>query len=790
MPRLKLLGKFPVTPIVALGAGGAAAALCLSLFYYTPLSSQVLAETASAPITFVGSAACAGCHEKEAQLWQTSQHKKAMAHATADSVLGDFNDAQFEYYGVQSRFFHREGKYFVETDGSDGKLATFEIKYTFGVEPLQQYLIEFPDGRVQALSIAWDTRPKGQGGQRWFHLYPDERIRHDDVLHWTKLNQNWNFMCAECHSTGVHKNYDATKDSFATTFEEISVGCEACHGQGSRHVTWAKLPASQRQEDLAKGLLVNFDERQNARWVPDQSTGNVRADFKARALRKEVETCGLCHARRSQFSEDWIPGQWLSDSHVVSPLTRGLYHVDGQMLDEVYNYGSFKQSKMFAAGVTCSNCHDPHSAKLRSPGDGVCAQCHSPEKYAADTHRHHQSSNETVGCASCHMPTHTYMAIDQRHDHSFRVPRPDISARLGTPNACNDCHTDQTAAWAASAIETRFGAKRIGFQNYADAFQAAATDQPNAAALLGVVASEQGAPGFARAGALGELATRVAPPNLALAKSALSDPDPMVRLGGLEMLAGTPPLEIWPVASPLLSDVSPGVRIRTASLLAAVPAASQPTADRDSFAKAAAEFVAAQRQNSDRPEARTALANFFARRGSAVEAETEYRAALRLNPQFTPAAANLADLFRTLGRNTEGERVLRNALLLSPADAGIHYSLGLALIRLSRKEEALTELKEAAELAPDNARYGYVYALALRSLGRRDEALKILNINAVRHPAHRDTLSALIEINAQSGDFKAALGYAEQLSGVGPEDSRLAGLIVELKRRAAISGSR
>ena len=628
MPRLKLLGKFPVTPIVALGAGGAAAALCLSLFYYTPLSSQVLTETTLAPITFVGSAACAGCHEKEAQLWQTSQHKKAMAHATADLVLGDFNDAQFEYYGVQSRFFHREGKYFVETDGNDGKLATFEIKYTFGVEPLQQYLIEFPDGRVQALSIAWDTRPKAQGGQRWFHLYPDERIRHDDVLHWTKLNQNWNFMCAECHSTGVHKNYDSTKDSFATTFEEISVGCEACHGQGSRHVTWAKASPS-NTEDPTKGLVVNFDERQNAGWHPDRSTGNVRANFQPAKLRKEVETCGLCHARRSQFSENWVPGRWLSDTHVVSSLTRGLYYADGQMLDEVYNYGSFKQSKMFAAGVTCSNCHEPHSAKLHSPGDGVCAQCHSPEKYAAETHRHHQSSNEQVQCVSCHMPTHTYMIIDQRHDHSLRVPRPDISAKLGTPNACNDCHTDKTAAWAASAIESWFGPKRIGFQEYAGAFKAAATDQLNAADLLAGVASDEQTPAFARAGALSELASHLSASNLGLAKSALSDPDPMVRIGGLDMLAGAAPMEIWPIAAPLLSDPSAGVRIRVASLLASVPTASQPTADRDRFSKAAAELVAAQRQNADRPESRTALANFFARQGSPAEAEAEYRAALR-----------------------------------------------------------------------------------------------------------------------------------------------------------------
>src|SRR5215471_4684066 len=172
----------------------------------SPLSASVA--------SFVGSDTCAQCHPAEAKLWRASQHKLAMDHASDKSVLGDFNDASFNYYGVRSRFFRQGGKFFAETDGPDGKLAAFEVKYTFGVEPLQQYLIEFPDGRLQALSIAWDTRPKEQGGQRWFHLYPDEEIKHDDVLHWTKLNQNWNFMCAECHSTGVHKNYDAASDRF------------------------------------------------------------------------------------------------------------------------------------------------------------------------------------------------------------------------------------------------------------------------------------------------------------------------------------------------------------------------------------------------------------------------------------------------------------------------------------------------------------------------------------------------------------------------------------------------
>jgi hypothetical protein len=319
---------------------------------------------------FVGSETCAGCHQTEADLWRGSHHKLAMDHATDKSVLGDFADTSFDRYGVRSRFFRKDGKFFVETDGPDGKLAVFEIKYTFGVNPLQQYLIEFPDGRLQALSIAWDSRPKEQGGQHWFHLYPNEDIRHDDVLHWTKLNQNWNFMCAECHSTGVRKNYDAMNDRFSTIWSEISVGCEACHGAGSRHVAWARerqhwWPFG-KSDDPTRGLAERFTERRDATWSPNAARGTAIRSNLPRTLRAEVETCGLCHARRGQFSEAWIPGRWLSETHLVLPLSRGLYHADGQILDEVYEYGSFKQSKMFAAGVTCSDCHEPHSLKLRA----------------------------------------------------------------------------------------------------------------------------------------------------------------------------------------------------------------------------------------------------------------------------------------------------------------------------------------------------------------------------------------------------------------------------------------
>jgi predicted CXXCH cytochrome family protein len=749
---------------------------------------------AVAAATFVGSETCAGCHRAEAELWRASQHRLAMQHAADKTVLGDFNDASFDHYGVHSRFFRRDGKFLVETDGADGKLATFEVKYTFGVDPLQQYLVEFPDGRLQALSLAWDSRPQYEGGQRWFHLYPDEEIKHDDVLHWTKLNQNWNFMCAECHSTGVRKNYDAANDRFATTFAEISVGCEACHGQGSAHVGWARAQQRWwpfgRSNDPKMGLAVRFDERRDIVWRRDPATGKPQRNFTPPLVRKEVETCGLCHARRGSFSEDWVPGRWLSDTHAVSALARGLYHADGQMLDEVYNYGSFKQSRMFAAGVTCGDCHEPHGAKLRAPGDGVCLQCHAADNYAAVAHHRHETANPALACASCHMPERTYMVVDRRHDHSFRVPRPDLSVKLGTPNACNDCHRDKPAAWAAAAIETWHGPSRKGLQTYAEAFHASWTDQADAAALLAVVASDRNAPAIARASALSELGSRLSPSNMGLARTGLSDPDPMVRIGALDMLQNVPAAQLWPLVSPLLSDSNRGVRIRAAALLAAVPTASQPPADRERFERAAAEFIAAQRLNADRPEARSTLGNFFARRGRAGEAEAEYQAALRLSPQYAPAAINLADLYRSLGRDAEGESVLRTAIAASTRDAGLHHALGLALTRLKRPDDALAELRQAAELDPERARYAYVYAVALHSGGRAGEAMAALKENLARHPADRDTLLALVSFHRDAGELAAALEYAQRLARIAPDDREVAGLVRTLQGRIERPGAR
>jgi predicted CXXCH cytochrome family protein len=434
-----------------------------------------------------------------------------MAQATEKSVLGTFNKAKFSYAGLTSTFFKRDEKFFVNTDGPDGKLRDYEIKYTFGVMPLQQYLIEFPDGRLQALSIAWDSRPKKDGGQRWFHLYPNQRITYDDELHWTRPSQNWNFMCADCHSTDVRKNYDPATDKFQTRWAEISVGCEACHGPGSNHAAWAKSespplqkggkggfesagkiplnPPFPKGDASSKELAVQLTERRGIAWTQNAATGNSGRS-QPRAADREIEVCAQCHARRGQIGEGYQAGKPFLDHYRPALLTPPLYHSDGQQRGEVYNWGSFLQSKMYASGVTCSDCHNPHSGKLRAEGNTLCATCHLPSKYDTTSHHHHKPASAGASCVGCHMPTTTYMVVDPRHDHSLRIPRPDLSVKFATPNACNGCHANRDARWAATQVNQWYGHDPQGYQRFAGAFAAAGSDALDAQKQLRAIAAD------------------------------------------------------------------------------------------------------------------------------------------------------------------------------------------------------------------------------------------------------------------------------------------------------------
>ncbi|HSD54814.1 MAG TPA: multiheme c-type cytochrome [Burkholderiales bacterium] len=724
---------------------------------------------------FVGSAQCASCHDAAYEAWKGSDHELAMQHASEKTVLGDFGDAKLRYAGVESVFFKRDGKFFVRTDGPDGKLADFNVKYTFGVDPLQQYLIEFPDGRLQALSIAWDARPKAQGGQRWFHLYPDEKIDFRDELHWTKRAQNWNFMCADCHSTNLRKGYDAATDTFKSTWSEISVGCEACHGPGSVHIGWAKSKGS----DPAKGLTVALDERRGVTWKLDPASGNAARSAERRSER-EIEVCAQCHARRGQIAEGYRAGKRFLDHYRPALLSPGLYHADGQQRDEVYIWGSFLQSKMYRQGVTCSDCHDPHSLKLRADDNALCGQCHLASKYDAPAHHFHKPGERGAQCVDCHMPATTYMVVDPRRDHSLRVPRPDLSVSLGTPNACNGCHADRDATWADETVQKWYGHRPQGAQRFATTLRAAERRGADAEGALDALAGDASQPAIARATALEALGGYASPETLAALRKSLADSDPLVRRASLTALASLPPEQRIALAAPLLEDPVRTVRTEAATALAAVPDQRFSPAQRAAFDHAAAEFEAAQRYNADRPEARTALGSFHAQRGRGDEAEREYRAALALDARFVPAYANLADLRRAQARDADAETVLREGLKHVPESAALHYALGLTLVRLKRTPDALRELERATKLAPDDARFAYVYAVALNSGGKARDALREIDRALARHPDDRDLIVAGATLSRDAGDRIAARGYAQRLAERYPRDPQAARLAVEL----------
>ena len=404
-------------------------AVLLSLGGGYVASDWYISIPASNQPTYVGRDSCIRCHQQQADLFHGSHHDLAMDRATPATVLANFDDQSLEAFGVESRFFRDGDRFMVHTEGPDGQMSDFEVKYVFGVDPLQQYMVEFdrppemPESeiaRLQVLSLCWDT-----GKKEWFHLQPpdvSEKIEPTDPLHWTGRTQCWNTSCADCHSTDLKKNFDLETLTYHTTFSEIDVSCEACHGPGSHHV------------EMAESWSLFWDRKR----------GYGLAQLKGDDPTAQIETCAKCHSRRGGIQEGFCGGQSFHDFYTNELLTEQTYHDDGQIKDEVYVYGSFLQSKMYHKGIRCTDCHDPHSAKVKFDTNQLCTSCHAHPAGTYDTpnHHRHQAGSAGAQCVECHMPETTYMAVDPRRDHSLRIPRPDLSVQHGTPNACTQCHID------------------------------------------------------------------------------------------------------------------------------------------------------------------------------------------------------------------------------------------------------------------------------------------------------------------------------------------------------------
>ncbi len=707
---------------------------------------------------YIGDKSCVECHSKETHEWMGSHHDEAMMVADEKSMKGDFNDTLFTYNNITSIFYRKDGKYMVKTDGEDGKLADFEIAYTFGVYPLQQYMVKFPKGRIQVLDIAWDSRDKKQGGQRWYHLHPDDNVTAGDPLHWTGPNLNWNYMCADCHSTNLKKNYDHKTKRYATTWDVINVSCEACHGAGSKHLAWTK----NREHNISNsGFLVSLLHK-GREWKIDPDTLNpVLHDANKTSRYSEIEVCAKCHSRRTQLDDTFKAGDKFHNHYLPTLLNENLYYNDGKIKDEVYVYNSFLQSKMHEAGVTCTDCHNPHTLERKAEGDKICFRCHKMDTYQAPSHHKHLKGSTGASCISCHMPARTYMGVDNRNDHSFRVPRPDLSIDNESPNACNLCHKDKNASWATDAMKEWYGKIPKGKQDFSHALESLRANSADAPkSLYRVLMSD--APNIAKATVSTYLGNYPTKQTYTTTMQMLRNKDVSIRRSALQAMEAFPPKLRVKEIFKLLQDPMKTVRMEAARQLSSFPLGQLESTKRQILEEALTEYENILLFAVDRPETQLSLALLYTNKNEFAKAEEAYKEAIRLQIKLVPAYVNYSDFLDRQKRNQEAFEILTKGIEQIPTAGILHHSLGLWYIRSKEKEKANKSLKKAVELEANNSRFTYVYAVAIGGTNPK-EAIKLLERSYKQHTGNLQLVSGLVYYYKQVNNLTKSLEYEKKL---------------------------
>ncbi|WP_269520662.1 multiheme c-type cytochrome [Alteromonas sp. BMJM2] len=652
---------------------------------------------------------CGSCHQEQLSDWLKSDHSKAMDVATEATVKGNFDNLVFEHFNQKATFFKRDGKYFIKFEENE-HTTDYEVSYVFGHFPLQEYLIKTDSGKMQVFPFAWDSREKSIGGQRWYPIYPDEEISQQDRLHWLQPLQNWNGMCADCHSSGLQRNYDSERDSFKTVWNEVNVSCQSCHGKLSNgHYKKSKTSHSaltkDEQKNIGNWLLGENDDI--ASW-----TGPERDN-------RFMDTCFACHSLRTPLTDGIDPSEPFLSQFKPALLSTPQYHVDGQIRDEVYVYGSFLQSKMFEAGVNCNDCHNPHTAKVKVEGNGLCLQCHKSSTF--DDVKHHRHEPDTAGsqCVNCHMPTNTYMGVDERRDHSFHIPTPSLSEKFDTPNACNGCHEDKSAKWAKDSLIDWHGAPTSPHPTEMQYMRLLSGERLTANRHI-ALAKNSSLPDIKRATVISLLPNTLQTLPYNYAKVLASDSSPLVRLAFADISFLVDRNKRSQLLKPLLQDQFRAIRIASAEQLIASGEVSLVSST------VLSEMTESSQQTLWRGEGNLNASLVQANLGNFDKAEEFLKAGISRDPFFEPNHINLANLYRSLGKDHLEGSTLKDGLEANPQSSLMHYAEGMRLIRAQDIDTAIIHLTKANNIEPSNSNYLYILMLALDKAGDTKGAIEIL----------------------------------------------------------------
>jgi len=631
---------------------------------------------------------CLVCHQQAHKSWQGSHH--ALAHRKVGGVEDSWafidralkaGEAEWTFSGGQKS---PSIKWQDPASGAAG--LTMSPPMAIGHRPLIQYVLDFGNGRYQVPDASWDPIK-----QEWFSMFGTDQRRPHEWGHWTQRGMNWNSQCAYCHFSDFRKNYDEKSDGYRTTWLEEGVGCAQCHGPN-------------RQGGASNECIVdptrNFTPKQ---WM---------------------HSCATCHARREELDEKFRIGDDFYDHYNLAlPSQPGLYHPDGQQIDEDYNFTSLLLSRMGHKGLSCIDCHDSHLAtpkggKAAVESNALCLQCHATGQREAKVidpvaHSFHKPGTAGSRCVECHMPKKPYMARDPRSDHRFPSPDPLLTKELGIPNACNNCHADKGLDWQIEWTDKWYGPReRPQDRDRTRAVAAALGNQPTAfPKLLAAFDAEDNA---AWQASLLRLMIPWSGDGRAQQRANLgaTHPEPLVRAAAATLLGRAPQTgDAW---TRLIRDPVRAVRLEAGwAGLTRLPANDPLLADLNRVAT----------HQSDQPGGRMRLAQLATQRGdqtaAAAHGETAARGARRWGPPWRDRAGGPGET----GETRESVAALEEAAKRAPTDPEIPYLTALALSELGDPKATEAKLREAIKLDPRFSRAYYNLGLLLSGQGQQEAAI-------------------------------------------------------------------